>query len=138
MPCLVGRCDPRVGPIVPVCVVPPGTQGRPSLDALPRFSALIDTGATTTCISPPAAAQAGLRPIGMRPVASATHIVPVNVYLADLVLPFGNFGLEVPGAQLLEFGQAGGAAAFQMLLGRDILCRGVFTLSFDGHFSLSL
>jgi hypothetical protein len=28
--------------------------------------------------------------------------------------------------------------SFQMLLGRDILCRGTFTMSFDGHFTFSL
>jgi hypothetical protein len=49
--------------------------------------------------------------------------------------------------QLMEFTPAGAPQAgessnpsspFEILLGRDLLCRGAFTLSFDGHFTLSL
>jgi len=30
-----------------------------------------------------------------------------------------------------------GPSRFDVLVGRDILCQGVFTMSFDGHFTLS-
>ena len=75
--------------------------------------------------------------MGMRPMTSATHSVPVNVYLVDLLLPFASAGYLVQGTQVMEFAPAGGSP-FQILLGRDILCRGTFTLSFDGHFTFSL
>ena len=70
-------------------------------------------------------------------MTSATHSVPVNVYLVDLVMPFGSTGLVIGGMQVMEFAP-GMAAPFQLLLGRDIICRGVLTLSFDGHFTLAL
>jgi hypothetical protein len=75
--------------------------------------------------------------MGMRSMTSATHSVPVNVYLVDLLLPFGNAGFLVQGTQVMEFAPPGGSP-FQILLGRDILCKGTFTLSFDGHFTFSL
>jgi hypothetical protein len=59
----------------------------------------------------------------------------MNVYLVDLLLPFGAAGLVAPGVQVLEFV---GGGPIQMLVGRDILCMGVFTISFDGHFTFSI
>jgi hypothetical protein len=55
-------------------------------------------------------------------------------YMGDLLIPGMNFGIH--GLQLLEFQPNG--APFEMLIGRDVLCRGTFTLSFDGHFSFAL
>lgn len=70
-------------------------------------------------------------------MTSATQSIPVNVYLVDLVLPFGGAALILNSVQVMEFTPLSGSP-YQMLLGRDILCRGVFTLSFDGHFSFSV
>ena len=128
MPCLSGRFNLSTGALTPAAG--PAAQ-------VTTFPALIDTGASATCISPNIAQTVGLQPMGMRPMMSATHSVPVNVYLVDLLLPFGNAGLVVPGKQVMEFAPAGGSP-FQILLGRDILCQGTFTLSFDGHFTFSL
>jgi hypothetical protein len=75
--------------------------------------------------------------MGMRTMTPATHSVPVNVYLVDVLLPFGNAGLLVQGKQVMEFAPAG-SSPFQILVGRDILCQGTFTLSFDGHFTFSI
>jgi hypothetical protein len=90
-----------------------------------------------TCISPQVVQSIGLQPIGMHPMVSATQTVPVNVYLVDLLLPFGTAGLLQAGVQVMEFAGDPGQL-FQILLGRDILCRGTFTMSFDGHFTFSL
>ncbi|MBI1928060.1 aspartyl protease family protein [Candidatus Poribacteria bacterium] len=97
----------------------------------------MDTGASATCISSQVAQSVGLQPIGMRPMTSATHSVPVNVYLVDLLLPFGNGVHILNNVKVLEFIPVGGSP-FQMLVGRDIICRGTFTISFDGHFTFSL
>jgi hypothetical protein len=75
--------------------------------------------------------------MGLRSMVSATQMVPVPVYLVDLVLPFGTAGFILSGAQVVEFSPTGGSA-FQMLIGRDILCRRVLTLSFDGHFAFAI
>jgi hypothetical protein len=70
-------------------------------------------------------------------MASATHSIPVNVYLADLILPFGDAGYVTPSAQVMEFVPPPGGP-FQILIGRDIICRGSLTMSFDGHFTFCL
>lgn len=139
MPCLSGSFNANTGPLINVGVLQPGalTPATRAIAHVTTFPALIDTGASATCISPNVAQTLALQPIGMRPMTSATHSVPVNVYLVDLLLPFGNAGLVVSATQVMEFAPAGGSA-FQILLGRDILCRGTFTLSFDGHFTFSL
>ena len=68
---------------------------------------------------------------------SATNTTAVHVYLVDLVLPFRNAGLVQTGVQVMEFAGDPGSR-FQILLGRDILCRGTFTMSFDGHYTFCL
>ena len=139
MPCLSGSYVPQIGIIVNVIVFPAGsiTPTTPPKIEVKAFPALLDTGATNTCISTVVADAIGINPIGMQPMTSATHIVPVNVFLVDLLLPFGSAGFIISNAQVMEFKPTMGSP-FVMLLGRDIICRGALTMSFDGHFTLSL
>jgi len=134
MSCISGHFDPNIGPIInigvrPVAVITP--------DANPVvFPALMDTGASNTFVSPIVIQTVGLRPTGLRPVISATHSVPVNFYIIDLFVPFGPISSIIPGIQVGEFIQAG--TPYQILLGRDIICKGAFVISFDGHFTFCL
>jgi predicted aspartyl protease len=137
MPCLSGRFDPSIGPIINIGVLPAGTFTPSFSGNIATFPALIDTGASITCISQNVVQAVPLQPIGMRPMVSATHTVPVSVYLIDLFLPFGAAGFVIQGTQVMEFILEGNNP-FQVLLGRDVICRGVLTLSFDGHFTFSL
>ncbi len=137
MPCLSGRFDPNIGPIINIGVLQAGILTPSFSGNIATFPALIDTGASVTCISQNVVQAVSLQPIGMRPMVSATHSVPVNVYLVDLFLPFGAAGFVIQGTQVMEF-VPGGNAPFQMLLGRDVICKGTLTLSFDGHFTFSL
>lgn len=137
MSCISGTFDRYLGPLIQVGIGPPGALAIPEQPQLEYTSALIDTGATSTCISPGIAQALNLEPIGWREMASATHTIPVNVYLVDLLLRFGPEAHARPNVQVLEF-SADGSSPFQMLLGRDVLCQGIFTLSFDGHFTFSL
>ena len=137
MPCLSGRYHPGIGPIVNVGVAKPGTLTPTAAAPAVAVPALLDTGATSTCIALSVANVVGPSPIGMRPMVSATHSIPVNVYLADLVMPFGASGFAVSGSQLMEF-TPHPAAPFQILVGRDIICQGLLTISFDGHFTFCL
>ena len=109
MPCLSGSFNTNTGPLINVGVLEPGTLAPTSATPaqITTFPALIDTGASATCISPNVAQTVGLLPIGMRPMTSATHSVPVNVYLVDLLLPFGGAGFLVSGMQVMEFAPAG-------------------------------
>lgn len=69
-------------------------------------------------------------------MVSATGAEPVNQYIVDLVLPFSP-PVVLPSLQVLEFVQAM-PTSFQILLGRDVLCQGVFTLNFDGTYVFCL
>lgn len=139
MPSLSGKYDPQIGVIVNVAIAPSGgfsqTGSQPT--QITTFPGLVDTGASTTCISPTVVNTIGLKSTGKRPMVSANQTKPANIYLVDLVLPFGNAGIIKQGIQVMEF-NAMANHPYQLLVGRDILCGGVFTLSFDGHFSFSL
>jgi len=143
MPCLSGRFDPAIGPLVNLAIAAGGGVAAAATSAPPggplqAFPALVDTGATVTCISPTIVQALQLQARGKRPMGSATHqVVPVNVYLVDLILPFGPTALVLDNRQVMEFAPPANSA-FQALLGRDILCQGTFTLSFDGHFTFCL
>lgn len=162
MPSLSGAFNPALGPIITLLLTPPavlhrqvmqaaqaGAQGQPI--NVHGGQALIDTGASITSVTGQLAAAAGLPLIGMRTVATAGGPVPANTYLADIGIPFGPVPQAAAGqtvqAQIgavftlqsitvLEF--QGGSPHFNMLLGRDILCMGVFTLGFDGRFTFSI
>lgn len=139
MPCLSGKFNPTIGIIINVGVLQPGvlTPTTAQNTQIVTFPALVDTGASSTCIAPTIVQALGLRPSGKRPMVSATHVTPVNVYFVDLVMPFGKAAFHVADLQVMEFVQAG-SGPYQMLLGRDVICQGVLTLGFDGHFSFSL
>jgi hypothetical protein len=137
MPCISGKFSPDIGPLIDIKVAPAEIVGLGVSRLVTSEPALLDTGATATCISKKVVQSLGLSPIGMRNMVSTTHSsIPVNVYLVDLYLPFGT-GYLIEDIHVMEFVQED-KDHFQILLGRDIICRGVFTISFDGHFTFSL
>lgn len=151
MPCVSGRFNPSQGIFINLAIAKPGTiiqqaaagsqvavgPGAAGPGKVPTFVALIDTGATRTCISKQAANLAGLVAMGKLPMVSATNTIPMDTYLADIILPMGNAGLLLQNMQIMEF-NCDPNCPFQMLLGRDILSKGVLTVSFDGHYSFSV
>lgn len=136
MSCLSGTFDLHIGPLIQVGIGIPGPTTVPE-PLIEYLNALIDTGATLSCISPTIVKALHLKPIGWREMTSATHTTPVNVYLIDLLLRFGEAIQKLENLQVLEF-SIDSRSPFQMLLGRDVLCRGIFNMSFDGHFTFSL
>jgi hypothetical protein len=138
MPCLSGKYNPQVGPLINVGLLKSGTlvPAAPPTSAQ-GFPALLDTGASGSCISPSVATSIGVKPVGMFPMISATHNVPMNVYLIDIVIPFGPTTLALSGIQVMEFAPPAGSP-FQVIIGRNIICKGVLNLGFDGHFSFCL
>lgn len=144
MPSLSGRCNPAIGPLVRLGVEPPGTLRNTAalimapIPATRIFSALIDTGATTSCISAPVVAALGIAPAGMRPMSSTTHTsVATNTYLVDFALILPGINWWFPNLLAYEYAPPPNCG-HQILLGRDILCQGAFTLHRDGHFSFSI
>jgi len=107
------------------------------------YGALVDTGATSTCISQKVVREMGLTPVGKCQMISASQVVEVNQYPFVVALPMGlqqlpngmmngNFSAfeSVTG---LEFKSAG--TSYEVLVGMDILRGGSLKLDFDGHFS---
>jgi predicted aspartyl protease len=139
MPCLVGQFDPKMGVGLRVIVTPPerSTHGVDVSSSAVRRLALIDTGTTTTIITPQVVQELGLQPTGKtRSLIGTMHSGPVQVYCVTLVLPMDGDAGVFPGLTVLAASLDAGPV--QVLLGLDILCRGVFTMSYDGHFTFSL
>ncbi|MEM7042181.1 MAG: retropepsin-like aspartic protease [Pseudomonadota bacterium] len=95
---------------------------------------MIDTGADITAISPKVAKQLGLKPTGKVPVRVPTGTGATNVYINDVVIPFGSSNLGgvahwIQNLQVMEFN--GQNPNYEGLLGRDIICQGTLTVGFD-------
>jgi hypothetical protein len=111
------------------------------------YMALIDTGASSTCISQKVINDLSLSPIGKVQAGHAQDIGPANQYQFQVVFAFP-VGAPTPAGvtqtQLMPMLVTGiefipqPGSAYDVLLGRDILCRGVFSMSFDGHASFSI
>ena len=161
MPSLSAAYNPALGPLIPIFITLPavlhaasqiiatgGQQTNPV--NVHAGNALIDTGASITCITPQLAQMVGLPLIGKRNMGTASGTAPSNVYLADLAIPFGAIpaaspgqtvqaqvnAVTLPSIAVVEFQCP--SPHFNMLLGRDILCTGIFTLGFDGRFTFSI
>lgn len=168
MPCISQSYNPVIGPILRVLltrpavfrqfIVPSGGAAHtppapPPAPHPPVFlsGALIDTGASITSVTAAVAAQANLPLIGKRSLQTAGGTINANVYVADVAIPMGPLPPAPPGTQvfvpqlnavpfesmvLLEF--SCNSPNFNMLLGRDILCRGILNIGFDGRFTFSI
>jgi hypothetical protein len=105
------------------------------------YAALFDTGASVTCISSEVARDLKLPPMGKQTMVGVGGAAATNLYQFNCGFPMG----QTPQAtgmvtgtfaffplQGLEFVKTPGTA-FDVLLGRDILCKGHLSLSYDGH-----
>ena len=68
--------------------------------------------------------------------ATDADAVAVNQYLVDLLLQFGTQHIGIPDHRAATFGS--GSPHYDVLIGRDILCKGVFTMDFAGRFTFSV
>ena len=114
---------------------PPSIIGESATTSDPVLGwALIDTGATVTCIDQKAAQKAGLRIVGTGPVASATHsneVVPI--FAAQLIFE----GLKSWDATI-AYGTNLESLGLIALVGRDVLAGCMFVYNGpDGSFSLA-
>jgi hypothetical protein len=107
--------------------------------------ALIDTGAGATCISPKVVNDLGLNPVGKVNMISANSVAPTNQYIFAVGFPVGFQQLSTGAVSAamnvfediagLEFKPAG--ATYDVLIGMDIIMRGVLTVDFSRHWSFS-
>ena len=143
MPCLTVQFDPVHGPLITLGISPAHSvaQEPTAVRVLTQITALVDTGASLTSVTPEIAEKVGLTLLGKTPMMSASETTETNLYLADIAIPFGEPGQSAHGmvsdARVMEFQMDGGN--FQMLLGRDILCRGLFQMvGYDKRFTFCL
>lgn len=152
MPSLSIRFNPKVGPVLNVFVWKPGyvppqaAQVSGSVNPLPvnPYVALIDTSASCSCVSDKIINAEGLVPTGKQPVGGVHGTQATNAYRFQLAIPFVQ-GQNVTGsvnANIIAFNIIGiefiPLPGIDALIGRDVLCTGVFNMSFDGHAVLSL
>jgi hypothetical protein len=116
------------------------------------FTALIDTGAQATMISPNVAQTVGLSPIGQMPVQGVGHTITYhNAYLFHVcfVMPATTLGQPMlPGSTVnsiifvlptpiygAEITSTGGA--FDVLLGMDVISTGSLVVEGIGRYSFA-
>lgn len=143
MPAFSGRFDWDAGLIWQVGFVT--GKAPPDTDVVSVYSALVDTGASRTCIAQSLAEEIDARPIGKTAMQTAGGSVSANIYDVHVGIVLGNAKNPdgsgrsqvsvIPNVRVLEFEP--GHTTYSALIGRDILRDGVLTLSFDGHFSYS-
>jgi hypothetical protein len=145
MPCIATTYNPSIGPLLQVAIFPPsslGTSPLPAITSGPHlYMALVDTGASSTCISTKIVNDLALPPTGKMPVAGVHGSMPANTYqfIVGFILPQRQDATGTILANItpfpvdgIEFANIG--CGFDVLLGRDVLCRGQLTLSFSGQF----
>jgi Aspartyl protease len=154
MPLVAGNYNPAAGVLVQVAILPQtqiatlqGSRGGGSLPNpanITMFPALIDTGASVTCISSNVIKSLELKPSGKTLMSGSTGQSPVDQYTFIVGFMFGvqqtptgafTGELNAHLVQGCEFVHHG--FGFDVLIGRDILCKGSFTLTFDGHYALA-
>lgn len=99
-----------------------------------EVTALIDTGASATCVNPEIVKSLGLIQRGVTQIATpSSKAHPCDVYDASIHFPNG---VEVPTIQIIEAPFEG--QNIQCLIGRDVLAHGVLIyIGYINQFSIS-
>ena len=100
------------------------------------FNGLLDTGASSTCLSKSVISDIGLTSIGKKESHTAAGTISADQYLADIILRYGDQNIVFASMQVSEFAVPENYP-FQALIGMDIISKGVLTVSFDGRFTFS-
>jgi hypothetical protein len=125
----------------------------PRIPNPPMFTALVDTGAQVTMISPRVAQTVGLKPIGQMPIQGVGHAISHhNAYLFHVafVIPITSTRgiVQDPGntvtSMIFVMPSAiyGGEITatgdnFDVLLGMDVISAGSFKVEVSGHYSFA-
>ena len=94
---------------------------------LHNCTAIWDTGATSSMISQRTAKELQLSPHGTVKVSGVHGVENANIYTVDLVF---NNGYKIPNIQVSE---AGNNAGFDILVGMDVINRGIFIIDGVNH-----
>jgi hypothetical protein len=138
MPCISGKYGEK-GLMIEVGILP---HGETLKGALKLYKALIDTGASRTCISDRLVSFHRFAPTGDATMNHAWGSNHAFTYLFNMFVPtrvnMGQNGQSSGDVSMftLEGLSFKAKSEFDILIGRDFLCRGSLNMSFDGHFSL--
>ncbi len=154
MPCIWGQHN-GAQLFCQVAVLLPNNTPLPHGGVLPVVKtarALIDTGATTTCITSALATHLNLAPVGKINVQGVSGVVAHNSYLFQIGFPFltsvggvlpvglpaqASGQVHVLGKLIHGFEFNAGSAAFEVLLGMDVLATGSLVVQGNDTFSFS-
>ena len=127
---------------MPVSILPPSPQPTGNF---PLFNALIDTGATVTCISEQVASVVGLRPNGRTTVAGVAGPSTHNSFI--FMLGFSTQGPAMTPTKTVDFvhlftntilgAQIETTGDYDVLLGMDVLITGQLVVTGSGTFSFA-
>jgi len=107
----------------------PGVPGLSPVPGITNVQALVDTGASESCIDGLLAAQLGLPVVDRRPISGVHGAHIVNIHLAQVIVPFlGNF--TIYGA-FAAVDLASGGQMHRALIGRTFLR--FFTMVYEGR-----
>ena len=126
--------NPSRGAIIPVYLAE-GTSSKsavlPNRDDVYHTNALIDTGADTTCVDKDVAKKMNWIASGSELISGVTGTAEANSYYLTVAIPIGDSHFQYA-SQILEFDMEN-SRGYEVLLGRDIICKGFFQLNFDGR-----
>jgi hypothetical protein len=125
-------------PLQPAAVAP-GVAPPPGPQVPVTCRALYDTGASHTAVTAQIAQAANLHHLGMMPFNSAAGSSLTNIYMADVSVHFAPGHPPIyfaPNLLVSEFNNGGNP--YDALLGRDIICKGIMNIGFDGRFTFSI
>lgn len=130
MSCVHIKYNPGIGVLLDIAIARPDVRDA-SAGGVAGCMALVDTGASHSCISADVATRAGIVPDGEIKINTPSHTdAKTKTYTATFLVP--SIGLAVPGVMLAD-AIFPTESPYQALLGRDILCRGTFHLDFAGN-----
>ena len=126
--CTTVKYESRVNRILlPISISKIGEVGKKEI----KYQALVDTGATQSCITPSTARELGLVSMGMVNMITGGGAVSVNRYHANITL---SSGVTIENLSLNELNElATGDHGFDAIIGMDILTLGDASLTtFEG------
>jgi predicted aspartyl protease len=150
MPCIAGLYDPSIGLLIQVSIF--GVGKFPVSDGQnvpwPCYAALVDTGASCTCVSKKVITDCGLLSHSKITMISASGNVEANAFMFHVGIPLAlpgvtvgpsghvsaqvhTFQTPIQGMELLN-----SPGRFEILLGMDILSNCSLKIEFDRHYSL--
>lgn len=154
MPLLRVSFNPEEGVIIPVSIVTGrgaveikenvsmgfaigdrAQDGKKENLTMEKVFCLIDTGSSISRISQRLAQKLNLKSSGMVAVNSAAGVSVLKAYFVTLIVPIGKVIHAFEGSQLAEYQTS--STDHDVLLGRDILTKGIFQMDGSGQAFLS-